>query len=421
MRNPVLSLVLGLVLLATVVVPPVVYMALGTSSEAAGVLVVSGLYVFVFVAITALSPSVGLGYCALFVAVVVGVVFTQGVLSLSINNEFDFGRFWQASLLLTIVLLGALSLARLAQKLSNAQVDFKLKFVVYALFLTGLAGIAGGTPFSRETFEKPVLVFAEPSHFALSFLPFLFYMVVTSNAKLKVLFLFTSLLIALFLKSLTLIIGIAIILLIAVPLRRLLFMLSVGALILVSGDLELVTTVVDVDYFAERADLTRENQNLSVMAFMQGWERAYLNLGDSNGLGVGFQQFGIVGSRGEIFEDLANLTGEELNLLDGSSVASKFIAEFGILGAVTLLAYLIFFAKNARWLQEVSGSGIAPRDCRQIFFTACFVMYFIDLFVRGAGYFSSTGFLFIASALWMAFGEQPGLSTKMTKVFGSVH
>lgn len=408
-------------LLVTVVLPPLVYMALGTSSEAAGVLVVSALYILVFIAIAALSPSLGLGTGALSVALVVGAVFTQGVLSLSINEEFDIGRFWQAGLLLTVFLLGALSLARLAQKLSETQTNIALKFVFYALLLTGLTGIPGYSPFSREIFERPVLLFAEPSHFAVSYLPFLYYMVLISNVRLKLIYLLTSLLMAILLQTLTLMVGVALVVVLLVPMSRLLILVPFAALFLLAPiDLDLVSTAVDLDYYAARIDLSRENQNLSAMAFMQGWERAYLNMEDSYGLGVGFQQFGIIGNRGEIFEDLAKLTGEELNLLDGSSVASKFISEFGILGVVTLLVYLIFFAKSVRWLQDASLSGMAPHDCQRVFFFACYVMYFIDLFVRGAGYFSSAGFLFITSVLWMAFGKHRRLST-MTKMLGAVH
>ena len=134
---------------------------------------------------------------------------------------------------------------------------------------------------------------------------------------------------------------------------------------------------------------------------MNGWERAYLNLKDSYGIGVGFQQLGFVGSEGELLEVLGELDMENLNLLDGSFVASKFISEFGILAVVALLVYLVYFARNVRWLHEVSMNGGETVDCRKVFFLACFVMFFIDLFLRGTGYFSSSGFLFIASLVWI--------------------
>jgi hypothetical protein len=90
-----------------------------------------------------------------------------------------------------------------------------------------------------------------------------------------------------------------------------------------------------------------------------------------------------------------------MNLFDGSFVASKFISEFGILAVMVLVAYLVYFAKSFRWLHEVSMNGGETVDCRKVFFLACFVMFFIDLFLRGTGYFSSSGFLFIASLVWI--------------------
>ena len=421
MSNRVSSVVVGLLLLATVVVPPAVYMAMGASSMAAGVLLISGLYVFMFMAYASLCPSQYLGTGIFFIAAVMGVVFTQGALSLSLNKEFDFGRFWQSNVFLTIFLLGAISMALLAQRLTRFQADFAVKLVFYVLVLCGLAGILSYSPFSGEDSWRPVLFFAEPSHFALSLLPFLLYVVVFSSSWMKWCLISAGFLMALLLESLTLLVGIALVVCLVVPLRRLVFLALFAALFLVTVDLDLFSTVVDLDYYAARTDLSRENQNLSALAFMQGWERAYLNLEDSNGLGVGFQQFGIVGRRGEIFEDLARLSGEELNLLDGGSVGPKLIGEFGVFGLVTLLVYLAYFAKRARWLRKVSLSSTIPCDRKEVFFIACFVMYCIDIFVRGTGYFSATGFLFIVSVLWLAFREHRGLSPKMSKMLGPVH
>jgi hypothetical protein len=158
---------------------------------------------------------------------------------------------------------------------------------------------------------------------------------------------------------------------------------------------------MNIDYYSLRINLSSDNKNLSTLVYLSGWERAYLNFEDTFGLGVGFQQFGIIGSRGEIMETVEELGAEDLNLLDGGAVAPKFIGEFGLLGVIMLLVYLVYFARNAKWLREVSFSEIPPRECRKVFFLSCFVMYCIDLFVRGTGYFSSSGFLFIASLMWI--------------------
>ena len=167
----------------------------------------------------------------------------------------------------------------------------------------------------------------------------------------------------------------------------------------------MAASFVDIGYYQSRLDFsstdTSAYNNLSVLSFMNGWERAYLNLKDSYGIGVGFQQLGFVGSEGEIFEVLSAIGAENLNLFDGSFVASKFISEFGIFAVMVLVAYLVYFARSVRWLHEVSMNGGETVDCRKVFFLACFVMFSIDLFIRGTGYFSSSGFLFIASLVWI--------------------
>src|SRR5512147_1529783 len=150
MRKPLPSVVVGFVLLATVVLPPLVFMALGASSGAAGVLLVSGLYIFLLVAFAALSPLQSLGRGPFFIALVVAIVFTQGLLSFSINSEFDFGRFLKSEVLLIISFLGAFSLTQLTLRLPSSHADFAVKVVFYALLLSGLAGIFEYSPFSGE-------------------------------------------------------------------------------------------------------------------------------------------------------------------------------------------------------------------------------------------------------------------------------
>ncbi|MBT9174199.1 MAG: hypothetical protein DDT21_02610 [Syntrophomonadaceae bacterium] len=199
---------------------------------------------------------------------------------------------------------------------------------------------------------------------------------------------------ALLLQSLTLVVGTTLVAILVIPLRRFLLLAPVTALSILFAD-------VNFDYYMGRLAISTDSQNLSTMVYLSGLERAYLNFKDTLGLGVGFQQFGITGSRGDIMESIRKLYGTDLNLLDGGAVAAKFIGEFGLLGVAMILAYLVYFAKSARWLHEVSMSEAAPRDCKRVFFLSCFVMYCIDFFIRGTGYFSPSGFLFVASLVWM--------------------
>jgi hypothetical protein len=397
MRKPFASLMTGLVLLVAVVVPQLL-MRFGAPNMATGLLLVVGLYVFLFAALCALhGPKQRLGRLPIIFFVLLVVVYAQGMLSFFINTTFNIDRFLQSYVFLIFFVLGASFLAFLAQGLPKYKADFAVKLVFYILLLTALVTILGYRTNGNPSAVGP---YSENSHYAWSFLPFFLYIVVLSSWRKKCFFLFIGFLIPLFLKSLTLLVGMIVVAIIALRLRQLLHLSIIAILILI---LMVFIDLIDIGYYLKRLNFS--DPNLSLLVFMQGWERAYLNLKDSYGIGIGFQQFGFIMSEGEI--EIVELLGsivenaENLNLYDGSISASKFISEFGILAVMLLMAYLVYFARSVRWLHEVSMNGGETVDCRKVFFLACFVMFFIDLFIRGAGYFSASGFLFIASLVWI--------------------
>ena len=401
MRKHFASLMTGLVLLATVVVP-VWGFKFGAVNMATGLLPVVGLYAFLFAAICALhGPRQILGRLAFNVhvvlLVVLAVVFAQGVLSFFINTTFNTGRFLQSYVFLIIYLSGASLMVLLAQRLPQYRVDFAVKLVFYVLILNGLVTILGYRAMGNPS---AVGFFSENSHYAHSFLPFLYYMVVLSSWRKKWLLLFMGFFVAFNLQSVTLLFGVISVAILALRLRQLVFLSIIAIPILM-----VAMDYMDFGYYYERLNFTNfRSENISMLSFLNGWERAYLNLKDSYGIGLGLQQLGVLGSQGIIVEQIRALRAvgiEDLNLFDGGLVASKFISEFGILAVMVLVAYLVHFVRSLRWLHEVSMNGGETVDCRKVFFLGCFVMFFIDLFLRGTGYFSSSGFLFVASLVWI--------------------
>ena len=142
-RTSFASIMTGLVLLASVVVPPLV-MRFGASSMAAGLLLVVGLYAFLFAALCALhGPRQILGKIAFIVPVVLIVIYAQGVLSILMSTTFNMGKFWQSYFFLIIYVLGAAFLVFLALRLPKYKADFAVKFVFYVLLLSGLATVLG--------------------------------------------------------------------------------------------------------------------------------------------------------------------------------------------------------------------------------------------------------------------------------------
>lgn len=361
----------------------------------AGALLVSLLYISIFITFRLPHKIPVIWIISVFLGT--GILYLHGMLSFFSSNQFDFARFWQSHLLLMLYSLGAYCLAIFAQSLSTEQADGAINFVFLALIFSVISGLMHFQPFFPAEASKSVLFHAEPSHFALDFLPMLLYVVVRSHLPIKIALLLGSLTLCLMLENLTLLVGLVLILGIVVRLHLRLLLL----LLLLSPLIFVVLQVGNLEYYVERLNFSSSASNLSTLVYMQGLERAYLNLMETYFLGVGFQQFGIVGSMGGIQEQIKALHGEELNLLDGSSVASKIIGEFGMFGVLCMLLYFWYFLHSAKWLRKVSiGHGVSS-DTRDVFFHCCFVMYSIDLLIRGVGYFSSSGFLFLASVCWL--------------------
>lgn len=156
MRKLFSSVTIGLVLLLTVVLPSLVFMVFQTSSMAAGVMLVLGLHIFLFAALSAIRPqSQSLGVGALLITAVGGGVVIQGGINLLMNNNFDLTRFLLTYLFLIIYLLGAFFFALLVQKVPEFQADFAVKLVFYVLLLSSIASILHFSPFSSEQI-KPV-------------------------------------------------------------------------------------------------------------------------------------------------------------------------------------------------------------------------------------------------------------------------
>ena len=399
--KPFSSLATGLVLLLTVVLPPLGHLAFGTSSMAVGVFFVSGLYIFMYIVSCAIHrQSQNLKASVFLVSVVLGVVIAHDVISFLLNDDFDYYRFWQTYLLLIFFLFGATFFVLLSHRLSDFHADYAVKLVFYVLLLSGVAGILNFSPFVPEAGGRSVLFFSEPSHFALSFLPFLLYMTVTANEKMKLLLILVGYATGLLLQNMTMVVGVILISVLVVPIKTFLLLTPVALL-------PFYFTDMNIGYYSSRLVLSIHSQNLSAMVHLSGLERAYLNFKETLGLGVGFQQFGIIGSRGEAMYFVEKLAGMESNLLDGGTMVSKFVGEFGFLGVIMLLVYLVYFVKIAIWLNKVSVSNMASHYYKGIFFLSCFIMYCMDLFVRGTGYFSPTGFLFVTSLIWIKRSKSP--------------
>ena len=239
---------------------------------------------------------------------------------------------------------------------------------------------------------KFMLIFSEPSHYALTFLPFLLYKSYANKNKFK--YLFASLLIALFIKNVTLLVGIFIIIFTLYPFKKIIAVIL--ALILMFLSLNLLENFKLSSYFLSRIMLN--NNNLSALVFLSGWNRAFLSLLESHGWGLGFQQFGYVGHVGYYQHLISALEPSlsKLNLYDGGTIGAKFISEFGIFGIIILIIYLKIWGG---YLLKLKRSNISSN--KELLFISFYFTYIVDIFIRGMNYFNFPAFMLLSSIYFL--------------------
>ena len=238
---------------------------------------------------------------------------------------------------------------------------------------------------------KNMILFTEPSHYAICFVPFLFYAAYTSSKdRYAILYIFFGVGLALIIENMTLMVGCSMIIFLCFGQR---FFKLIIIIIVVA----LMASFLDLEYFMKRINLSPDNYNLSKLVFLSGWERAYLSFTNSYGFGLGFNQLGIVGPQGKLQPLIENITGGyRLNVKDGGSTGSKLIAETGWLG-LTLLIFYFFSSINI--LKNVIFRRLY--GSKDVFFCGVFLLFSIEVFVRGMGYFSILSFLFLSSIYWI--------------------
>ena len=327
------------------------------------------------------------------------IVFLQSIVSSFIFQHINYYRFILTYLSIILIFFLSALFVNITEKVNS--ISFHKVIISAYIFLTiiGIISIF----FIRYHFliryrsPKSMLIFSEPSHFALAYSPLLLYVSYISKSFGRFLAIFISILIALIVHSLTLLLSIVIILMV---LYRYLFfiILPLFSFLLFIIKFKIINSnYVNGNYFLSRFNiLSFKTNNASVLAYLYGWERAIIDFVRSYGIGVGFDQFGFVGAKSMPL--LAKMHLPSLNLYDGTADGSKIIAEFGVFGVIILLIYLYYFLKisNNFTKHKIENNYVG------IFFISCFLMFFVDLFVRGiGGYFSGVVFIFFSSIYWL--------------------
>lgn len=241
--------------------------------------------------------------------------------------------------------------------------------------------------------KKEMFFFKEPSHFALIFGPFLaFYSLVASSILKKFLVLIFVSILAVLIMNLTLLIAVAISALLSFRLNFrfvILFVTSLGLFLYVMFQF----FPDSLSYFSSRLNFSSDNDNLSFLVYASGIERLYLSMVHTGYFGLGFQNLGYVGPDGEFMNVISDIVGIRLNFNDGGFVIAKFVSEFGIFGICFILIYVLFSIIVV----------LRPKKTFVDKFCFCVLILFsVELFVRGAGYFTPGTYIFFASMFFLA-------------------
>lgn len=265
-------------------------------------------------------------------------------------------------------------------------------------------------------FNKPVGFFTEPSHASMYLLPLIAFRLLRNYKDLIALICISV--IALFSSSASFIVGLV---LLSLVIFSRIFILSSRRLTTSLFGFGLILAGVSFNYFglldfslisdrvnaillaASRGD-PAGIKNASAIVWLNGWSQAYETFAITNGLGVGWNQMGCGDfyDVGRFSNHIRLWTGTIiLNWNDGSFMASKLIAELGILGFIVIL-WLCYLSIRSIYRYVSSSNSDELYETQACANAAGAIGIFSLLFVRANGYYLMPVILLLALLLFKA-------------------
>lgn len=396
-----LSFKLGAILICHLFLPSFVYVAFGASSLSAG-LVLSTIINFTILALSGVKfRAVRLSRLTFVVFATLFLLASPVLIRGKIEDVLALAGFF-------LLMLAGLGTAELVASMTPKQLRITIQNLAVFSAGVGLMGSFNDVKFlNYARFPADVFPFSEPSHFAIFCGPIIAMGFFISRRLVRYFLLSTTALLVALLPSLTLAFQLLLVLgiVMAGSLRKnpiIAVALSVGAGLVLIYSLPLLLPSDILAYFEDRLSF-EDSTNLSVLVYQQGWERGWLIIGQTAGIGMGFNNLenGAVGRYGTVIYSILNA---DKNLADGGFVGAKLIGEFGIFGVIVLLFFLRSFVTSltgmstqisrARKPPEVrSNSKVADSDVVLFLAFSAVVFSFSEFFVRGIGYLSMYVFL----------------------------
>lgn len=382
------------ILILLVFTPSITFVSLGASSLAPGLSISS---IIIFACLSSFVFLRRFSFSSLIVCACI-LFFLLGLPAISSAFHDQFKPLISLGLLF-LVFVSSIALSIGMSITSYDSLSRGLTFFVCLLLCLGWFDIIFSYHFGAYALrEKPVFPFSEQSHYALSVGLFAGPAFVRSNRTIKTLVIFNFLLQGFLFPNLSMLVfcGFLGYLFFIIDKPKLLFCISVLFLFFCFYFFYIGADFVSTEgYFSSRLNVSAESQNLTTLVFLQGWEQAMIALKESNGLGVGFQMLGSE-SPGVFAGVINSVTGDDLNREDGGLLVAKIIGEFGVFGILLSFFYLFFFLKIALKCKLIYSSE-RESEKKKIIYYSFFIMFFVELFFRGYGYFSPGFVVFLAS------------------------
>jgi hypothetical protein len=297
------------------------------------------------------------------------------------NTSFLLDRFFLSWFVTIVLVVAAFHLYIKYEKISQYDLSKVLKKSYYVFVFIAIISCSNLLNWN-QSYVKAMFPFSEPSHFAIYVAPVLIFMVRIN--KLGYLYTIPFLVIAYLVQNSTILI---VVFLAIVSKYRLKSLLVLPLIILM-----IFSSNLDLHYFESRFNFLEDNDNLSVLVYIQGLDIIEYTVMIKKGIGMGFQQLGFNGVTFPTTEKLRFYLDKDMNLTDGGFTLAKLIGEFGILALVIIFYYIKYFIKSFKIIFNPKA------DPKLVFAAILVIAYSIELIVRGLGYFN-VSLLFLGMAL----------------------
>lgn len=393
--------IFSLYLLILLVLPSLAQVGFGLSSFAVGLSISLFLAVVVFFPYFKKIYLVRSGSSLVFISVLY-LLFVYIVTSLFFIPDGVFEKNLLSTLLFFIQCLCCFLFATVLKGIDKGYVLGLVNLLCCFFLVIGLISLFYQPAlFGFSEYHKSVFPFSEPSHY-ITTVGFLFaysFFFGSNNISKVILILFLGCFSIAQPSMLGVILMIMIFIIYSAALSFFVNSL-VLTLLVISTFFGYLYGYIDGDYFSSRLTFSIDTTNSTALVFLQGWENSF-NVLKSSFFGLGFQNALFVVS-GDFGERAFDVSGRYINK-EGAFLASKLIVEFGYFGLLMVLFYVSIFLKEVLFLRRVVANKIRleKHDNVYLLCSVIVVFFFLEMFVRGYGYYTPNVFLFISSLIFL--------------------